>query len=465
MQKSLIDFYNLTIKDPLFSAEGLDLDNAGWALEELQNVSKELQIIDSSLAGRIHFLLHPLSEVLHPFGFLRDFLVGERARRHFLATPTIETAKLLIKSYYKTVNSLEKDLRAYWKACLNVQNTTSKRKPLANAYYFYRSRLTFPQFNECIELMINNVKELRFEINSRNKMLLTIITQSFLKSDIAGKYTIHPKVFSETINGSRGKAKTSKEFTERMNWIQEGRDYIYYLKQRYGQINTKLFGPISYKLPHFDKKPTNHLFYISFITDSLGKMRYASAILADQFHFIELERDKYKFYADIFTYESLIRRGIKYWYQPATSFYFTSDLTYYPDLLTIADLSTRTHLNKEMLIREKSSLLDMLLWNGYMHNLSYLQNIQSRKQAGRKLGSWHYLLIGRGYPSLYYLTYNKSVWRLKESPNFYGSLSLNPSPYLSNDKLPKSLKKKDLQKIFMGGIIRTEEIDAQLSDT
>jgi len=464
-QALLNDFYTLTLRDPLFAAEGLDLDNAKLALDELEEVTKKLQILDQTAFGRINFLFHPLTKILHPFSFLRSFLESEKARRRFLVSSTFDHAKILVHCYLDTVRSLEKDLSAYRTACLVAQKKTQVEVPQATAYNFYGQRVPFTDFVDCIDVMLCNAQALRNEVEGRSKLLLTLMQGAlFGKQKPIPKRPIPKASIIDPIPQKSVKKRLPSQYHELLRWAEQGRDYMYYLEKRYGTITTELLGPIFYELVQFDKKPTVHQFFVSIVKDASGAPRSLSAILADQYHFIELSPDKYKFYADIFTFEPLIKRGTKYWYQPATSFYFTSDLTYYPDLATIIDLKRRPFLNQKLVLSQKSSLLDLLLWNGYFHNLSYLQNATARIKTGKRVSLWHYLLIGRSYPSLYYLPFNRSVWRLREKPNFLGIPSRQPAFYLTFNQLPSTLTKKDLQNIFEGGIIRAEDVDKQFTD-
>ncbi|MBI2036298.1 hypothetical protein HYT17_01600 [Candidatus Microgenomates bacterium] len=464
----LNEFYGVTISDPLFAAEGLNIDNAQLALDELEEITKKLQIVKPGLSGRIYFWFNPLTKILHPFRFLRSFLKSEKARRLFLTNPTLPHAKLLLQSYYDTVRSLEKDLSSYRSACLSAQEKTLSKFPRANAYNFYRARVPFADFISYIDLMGRNSQALRQEIEERSRLLLASMQKDILNSSDKRNKKITTPPAKPVINSipyrEKGK-KLSSQYREIIKWIEQGRDYSYYLEQRYGPINTELIGPIFYKLSQFDGKSTSHQFFISIAKDQKNTPRSLHAILADQYHFIELAKDKYKFYADIAAYEPLIKRGINYWYQPATSFYFTPDLTYYPDLATIVDLKRRPLLNKPYLLSQKSSLLDLLLWNGYFHNLSYFQSITSRiNKKGKKNDSWHYLLIGRSYPSLYYLSFNRSVWRLAEKANFLGAPTKKSPFYITFSQLPSTLKKKDLQNIFAGGQIRAKDDDTTISN-
>jgi hypothetical protein len=466
MNKLLNEFYMLTVKDPLFSAEGLDLDNAYWAIEQLEKITSELQIIDRTLSGKAYFFFNPLTKILHPFAFLKNFLKSERARRHFLASPSTETAQSMISAYYKTVKALETDLIAYRSAFFHLQQKTLSRFPKASAYNFYQQKVSFSDFIRNIDLMLENAKELRSQINDRNTLLLQAFKKILFNASQPSKKA--QIVYSSTLDPiplKKFNKKLSSQNQEILGWIQGGRDYNFYLEKRYGYIKTELFGPIFYKLSQFDKNPATHEFYLSLIKDKTGKIRFISAILSDEYHFLELSQDRYKFHADRFTYQPLIKRGINFWYQPATAFYFTPDLTYYPDLLTTFDLKMRPFLNQSLLLSQKSSLLDMLLWNGYFHNLSYLQNISSRIKAGREVGSWHYLLAGRSYPSLYYLSFNKSVWRLSKNINFQGIFSDKSAIFIPYKELPSKLKKADLKKIFEGGRIRVADVESFLANT
>lgn len=456
-KNKLSHFYQLTLEDPLFAAEGLDLENALSAVQELEEVTTNLEIIKNGFSRYLYFLSNPLKNTLHPLRFLKQFIESERERRLFLACPCFDHGRKLLQSHYKTLSALDKDLAAYRKACMDAQKKTVSRIPGAKAYNFYQSRVSFQDFANCINLMQKNASVLRGEVNKRNTLFLNSVKNNLLKKTEAKEKVALLK--ADPIPGQKSNKKLPKKTMDFVNMANEGRDYIYYLEKRFGSISTELYGPIIYKLAQFDPKPKQHSFFLSVVRDKNNTKRGLFAILSDEFHFLDLAKDKYKFYADIFIYEPLIKRGIPYWYQPATSFYFSSDLTYYADLATIYDLNERPNLNKQLVLQQKSSLLDLLLWNGYFHNLGYYKNIKARIKAGKKINTWHYLLVGRSYASLYYMPFNKSVWRISIKPNFFGNSSKQAGIYIKQDKLPKSLGKKTLENIFNGGKIRAEDED------
>src|SRR3989344_5718124 len=172
IEDNLSEFYQLTVTDPLFSAEGLDLDNAEHALKKLEEITAKLQIVNKSLKSRLYFFFHPLSSILHPLKFLKSFLKSEKTRRRFLVCPCLTHAKEVIQTYYETARALEKDLLAYRFACLKAQNKTLSKLPKANAYNFYRNKVSFTDFIESIDLMLVNARVLRKEVDARNKLLL-----------------------------------------------------------------------------------------------------------------------------------------------------------------------------------------------------------------------------------------------------------------------------------------------------
>src|SRR3989344_1910521 len=291
---SLKDFYNITLKDPLFAAEGLNIDNAKQALNNLEKVTGKLEIIKPGLKGKIYFATHPLVKTLHPVDFLRCFLESETARRRFIRKPDFVSAKDLLSSYSKTRQALEKNLKAYKKACLNTQG---KIKSDTSGYNFYCRSLTFRGFIDAIDLMITNTKTLDLEIQSRGELLLNSISTALGRHSKTHKESrlFSAKTSFSKIPQEKGKRSVTLKQKEIIKWAEEGRDFMFYLKKEFGNISTKLMGPIYYKLSQFDKKPTVRQFFVSIVRTSDGSFKYFSPILTDQFHFIELAKKKYKF--------------------------------------------------------------------------------------------------------------------------------------------------------------------------
>lgn len=445
--KILQDFYDLTIHDPLFAAEGVDLKNAQEALENLEAITKELQIVDTTFLGRMHFLVHPLTETLHPLRFLRVFLQAEQARRDFLGDPTLQQAIQLSKIHFLAVDALEKDLSSFREAVLHAQKKTSQKNSSISQYLFNNRSFTFDEFILSIDVMKENAKELRLEVKKR---------QQLLSGDIRKLIRRFPK---NQQNHQDENMTTSLKKVEELEWTVMGRDFMYYLKKRYGKIKTEFFGPFTHKLSQFDSYPTDHEFFIAIIKDSHEIPRYFYPILADKYHFLEINTVT----KDTYMYTALLKKKISYWYQPASMMYFTSDLTYYADLATRLDSKRRPFLDQNLLMSQKSSMLDIFLWTGYYHNLWYLKSIQQRIEDKQKIGIWHYLLIGRSYSSLYFLPFNKSVWRLKKNPNFLGHPTKYGTKYLS--ALPHDLTKELLRNIFDGGIIRAAYADKIINNS
>src|SRR3990167_8487110 len=98
-------FYNLTLTDPLFAAEGLDLDNTRWALEDLRKLANDLEREYRKQYWWFCFR-YPFVETLHPIRFLERFIDCERSRRLFLYNPIMPNAQDLIRSYQKTLAAL-----------------------------------------------------------------------------------------------------------------------------------------------------------------------------------------------------------------------------------------------------------------------------------------------------------------------------------------------------------------------
>src|SRR3989344_3380672 len=108
-------FLGAVRQDPLFAAEGLDLENAERALDEIETRSGELS--DAFAAGsfmrRLFFIRYPIARYAIPVLFLRAFIAGEKARRQILAHPTRESGETLVTAWEHALRAFRTSVARY----------------------------------------------------------------------------------------------------------------------------------------------------------------------------------------------------------------------------------------------------------------------------------------------------------------------------------------------------------------
>src|SRR6187549_994561 len=97
-------FLHAAADDPLFAAEGMDLERAEQALRNIEAVVAEIQAVCAreSLGARIFLWVFPLSRYAVPLPFIKAFLASEESRRAYLAEPSRERALHLAAQWQKT---------------------------------------------------------------------------------------------------------------------------------------------------------------------------------------------------------------------------------------------------------------------------------------------------------------------------------------------------------------------------
>lgn len=437
----LENFFNLAVDDPLFAAEGLDLDNAIIAIDSIAITANTLQKFWQK-SHRAFCFWYPFANTMHPLRFLRDFIESERRRRSFLSNPSFDSAKRLLSIYEKTARTLSADINAYCDAICALQKM--ENVSLENSiFYFTANSVTFGEYLSSIELLKENVAELKKDIAIRREALEN------------PTFKISSKLHREIPIPQKNSGPD----------LLPAYQYMLELEEQNSPFILERYGPIFYEFSHLEGAPTVHRFNVYVLQGQNHGIKYLSASLTDKRFFLELEnapgdfageRSKFDNRSKII-YDPLIKRGINFWHQSATSFYSVLDLGYYADLATIVELSwRRPFLNRNYLLRQKSSLIDLLLWNAWTHERVFIEMTSIQASVG-SLPSPLYNFIARSYPSLYYLPFNGSVWRLDRPAKFLGSRFGSGGIYRNFEELKSVLSKEKLQKIFQGRLLRKKD--------
>ena len=399
-------FYNLTLTDPLFAAEGLDLDNTRWALEDLRKLANDLEREYRKQYWWFCFR-YPFVETLHPIRFLERFIDCERSRRLFLYNPIMPNAQDLIRSYQKTLAALGECARAHREALIAAKN--AEPFPENAIFHFISESFSFSDMLQLVGLIIKNTQRLEEEIKQRAQILSGALAETFLPPEVI------PLVTRES-----GPA-LSPLLQKALAWTEEQLGENAIISERYG--------PIFYECSQFDEKPATHQFYFYVMKYRASEKLRPFIVMADRYYFIDIK----KFFESAslahlrITWKTLYELGHKYEMRSGTQPYVALDLGYWADLATIVDTKWRRPvLNGRAVVSQRSSMLDFLLRGLNYANRHFLIRQQVALRDHNIINPVFGLFVTRSYISLYYLLHNKSVWRLhdvelsKNTFSFYG---------------------------------------------
>jgi hypothetical protein len=438
-EKGLAAFKTLTAQDPLFAAEGLDADDMVRALDYLEIELKHTEQVwkTYSFAYRLFCMRYPFAKTIHPLPFLRSFVGSERRRRQFKDDPSFVNAQALIDANRATAEVLMQDLKRYKSAHLLIARWDKHAD--TNTYYFHKNMISFEEILAAIDALIENAICLQNEINLR---------QSILRGDLPSSDTV---ARVDPIPYQNDSPRMSEDMLVALSLAEK-------VALRRAQ-NVQKHGPYYYGLFNFDGEFTYHHFFV-YTGKMKGRTPFLHLQLADQYYFLELSKKKGISGRGSHLFEPLIEQGITHWLQPPTMPYCSRDLSYYADLVTLADVEERPSLDRDALLSQKSSLLNVLFSQRWF---SYYR--QSAVNAIHKeLPSPLFLLISRSYPSLFYLPFNRSVWRKKEKLVFLGGrFATKESPYKTYQDVRPDVSDEMLEKIFQGTSIRSEAWDRTLT--
>jgi hypothetical protein len=400
-------FHALVVRDPLFAAEGMDLARAGHGLDEIEKACAELEYEFScnSLKRRLFLARYPLTKYVVPVAFLRDFICCERARRDYLAAPSAASARTLVGHWRRTVQRLLSSALRYKK----LHDIFALLERVPDTYVFsdmFGNTSSLSYIHESVSSLIRNARAMEREIAYRAELLDRSVEELPAASAAAQHDSLEYRVPELAPELARVLA------LEEIN----GNPF------RHVEVAEKL-GPVALRLPHFDRANPNASFMLYLVRDRKSGLESAHLSLCSNFYFLKISDLADGAYNGISAenYRSLTDRGIPYWYQQATNLYSCREQRYWFDVSAMADAKRRPELDAALLRAQRSSMFDYLLGTCARHIRLNVNHAKRRRRLGRE-ATYSYFsgLLTHSYPSVYYLTCNKSVWRLPEAPDFVG---------------------------------------------
>ncbi len=440
MERAPQAFIDSVRHDPLMAAEGADLERAREAVQLLRERLEQLPAIlgHGSLKRRLFLWRYPLTRYLYPVSFLESFVAAERARREFLADPTHRAAKKLIARWRQAARSYERGVqrsRRFHDRLIALDANIRGKKVFND---MVGNSFTISDVYGVLDALAQNAQTLVAEVESRAR-LLQGREEEFRPTD-----------------DSELPARVGGELTEIGTTMLELND------ERHGteSIIIARSGPITVTTAAFDGDKRERIFFVYELESREHGYRYVRVEPADRFYLLPIigEGAKYgRIGADPF--KTAIERGIPFWMQTGTRFYTTRDQRYWADALTAYDLSKRPELDRRLVAYQRSSMLEYLLMT--LADEVEIQTLTA-KVRNRMNGFGRYSfaasLFAHSNPSMYFMPFNGSVWRLSDMPRFAGS-SRTPPEQLVHDDIElhyEKLSRELLREMIFGGMNRVK---------
>ncbi len=442
MQMAPDAFREQVTNDPLFAAEGMDLERAHAALEALRQYGADLDRLLSlrSILVRAHLFLHPTTSSTVPLAFLESFLESERSRRVFLAFPTQNAAQQLLRTWRKAAREYGRAITRHHALYAFLKRSEHIDKDVVFADMFGNTS-TESDIDTIYFLLKKNAETLEQTIDVCAQLLAnTAMPAHSPSSKLLPEY-----VFSDM--------KTNHS---QLHALEKAHASPF----RYATIRES-FGPIGISVTHVDGKPTPHQFTAYIVEDQRNHIRSVHTFLVDEYHFLDLRATDSAQFGRIGrkNFEPLIDRGIPYWYQGAGHLYATRDRTYEMDILTIFDSVRRPQLNRIALANQHSSMFDLVLGTCVDDLILYYENTEYRlRDAQISDHSYFGALLARGHLGIYFLPFNKSIWRLDTPLPLMGSGRKSGGAYHFKllDEVQSELTDDTLRLVMETGRIRDE---------
>ncbi len=426
--------------DPLFAAEGVDLERGEVTLDGLEEVAHAYEdVLGKHVLRRLFFYIFPVARTAIPVRFLRSFIESERQRRRFLAYPTMSAAQSLVDS---------------WETAQKHYSSS-----VARITVLYRT----------LQVLNRVTRALSPEQDKHGNILTSVDIDRQLRSLKTNAHAL-ARAVSEKRDCLRGTGEASHQSEALPTPVLQYREgslpekyarfhaleLLHGVPFRHGEIMEE-HGPLLYTLSNFDGTPTAHNFKLYFMKDNKHGLQSLRVTILDTYRFLKISAKQEEL--RLRNHQALADTGIPYWFQPASTLYTTRDQTYYADIATIVDARRRPHLDQKLLQVQKSSLFDLLLGSCLGENLQGLESLKEHVDRGtytsRLAGQY---LLNKSYPSMYFLTFNGSVWRLPKRPDFLGSARVRSkeTTFLSADDIVEILTPEEIELVMKSGRVREE---------
>jgi len=440
-------FHDSVVDDPLFAAEGMDLDNAAAAIDDIERTFGTLERLYAagSFVRKLFFLRYPLRKYAAPLSFLRAFVRAERKRRAYIASPSSDTAERLVDAWKDAAREYADNASRYRVFHRLLVRIESDENTFVMRDMFGRLS-SYGYVEAFLELLIENGRALTVLAEERAALLTGTGTKR-----------------SRPYNAARALPPLkSGEMTPWQAHVHAAEIAGGVSPFRQSDILEK-HGPFRYTLPNFDVQPQEHTFMFYRMREKATGRNMMWLALVDTSFFLNLwvsSKEKDDIVRGRYaTAVGITPDEIPYWYEPATHLYNTRDLRYWAEIATRIDISRRPELHRNLVSVEKSSTFDLLLGQCSRDMQTMCAHVIRRTRSDTMQSySALYDLLTRSFPSVYYLPFNGSVWRTPKQPQFLGDgyVGMDPSRRLSDAETRTKLTPDVLEKVMSAQRVREE---------
>lgn len=430
--------------DPLFAAEGMNLYRASSAINHIERNIKIIERIcsENSLLRFLFLKRYPLSSYAIPLSFLRSFVESEYLRRTFLKDPSAAAARALVDRWAQTQRQFETSVRRYRKLH-QIFCQIEKPKSTFSFADMFGNVTSLEDVDIFLDLLQENSLVLAHCIDKLRDVIAGACNAYSVSSPVAEKISIHKGRLSRVHSHLHTLATTHS------------------LPFRRSDI-CECYGPLVYTSSIFDSMPTPHSFFVYVVRNRKTNLESVALTLSDRFYFLTIAGSNARFGpVGATNFDMLMGRGIKYFFQPATNLYATRETRHWADLTTFVDINyRRPELNHDLVLAQKSSMLDLVLGTCAEDIDMYIMPMIQRRIKGALGLSYSYLygLLSRSLPGIFFMPYNASVWRLPSKLNLLGSrrVDTRESLYVTDNVIVKETTQEELKTIMKSGHIRED---------
>lgn len=387
-------FIELTKNDPLFYSPFFDATAFASAVE---NLEKSEQVLKKTALGNLATISaaygpeyaqlirnHPL----FPTDFLKLLPSVSQATEEFLENPTARNARKLLARYDDASQAYEKNALSMKQAFDVIDARVPDDYPLM--YFFTDSATSLDIAKYDFDLIYKNSLTLKQDIEERRLCL-----SGEAPCPVVAQKTIDTQVIAQTQPVTKPTKNT---------------DFIF-KNLPLANADRTIAGPYTISSSCWDSSDGNHDLYAIYskkngVTSVLPK-------LADQNYYRMVPKNAMDKIG-----KAVIDKGLSFYNQPEATTYECTDLTFYPELLTLDYLNS----NKDLSPSQQTHL-----WNNQfgllapaLQSLADFTNLLETSQRASHdfVLSPQFLFITRSAYSLTYLPFADSVWRIEENPKY-----------------------------------------------
>lgn len=411
---NLANLYELTAKDPLFYSPFFDKEGLTQAIGGLEKSEERLKKIvlknielnpigpkdDSTVKDR--YLSATKKTKLFPYEFLSELISINSKTAEFLKDPSIRLGKNLLDDYDNAADFYIQSVRALLEA--SAQDEADKT--LSSYFFFAGSVSSAKTARDDLSTIEKNGYALKEEIKKRRDCL-------------AGRVPCPAPP-----NGQGGRTITDSLNAE---FNLSGKKITFIKNNLPISAPDKIKGPYKISSACWGESDTDHWLYLLY-KEAGGKLSIIPK-LADQNYYYKVSSP-----AKNKTDRILSDKNLPFNLQPEANTYECTNLTFYPELLTLDFLKNKIDSgliaaddlpedpDYRLLIKNQFGLMAPAI-NTVSDHLNTLSLHLSTNQSYLPPD---YLFLLRSSYSLFYFPFAESIWRIDEQPQYFTSEKEKP---------------------------------------